>query len=194
MLGRWNDTGEIAMNENENELKVTEGDFLIETPEGPIEVDFVDIEECTERVPHAHRYGIRIDDDKYELRERKPKMETILALRGVGPCSHELLRLFRHKDAVPIEPGQIVDLGEPGSERFATVHREIVTIYVQGNAAEIKRGPTPLAEIKKLGGLPDGYQLALDDDGTLIPLAADKPFDIQGCEVFEGRPPAGGAS
>jgi hypothetical protein len=181
------------------EIEINKLDIVAETLNGgEVELEAVEIEiyalEGKHVPPHAKRFVIRIDDDKYETENPEPTGDELLALRGQCSCSHELEQLFRHKDAQRIGATQTVNLLEHGVERFVTVTREVVTIFVDTSPIEIPRGNTPIAEIKRLGGILDGYQLALDDDGVLRPLANDGRFEIRGCENFESRPPAGGAS
>lgn len=161
------------------------------------EVEIVEIEEYAlvgKPIPKAAKYVVRIDETRVAFTNPNPTGIDLLTAVNKKPCAYVVVQIIRNADDQFIDPNEHVDLRSPGVERFATVAKDIVQVYIDGQKVDVARGIVPVSQIKNLGGIADGYQLAQDVDGRLVPLASDASIDIQGCEVFESRPPAGGAS
>lgn len=162
-----------------------------------VEIEEVELEACAARgeaAPHAHRYAIRIDEDRLTVNHPDPTGIELLARVGKKPCAYALVQILRHQDDEFIDPEERVDLRRPGVERFITVHKDDVTITIGEASVTLRRGAVAVSEIKRLGGIADAYVLVQDKDGRLEPLPADGSVDIHGCEVFDSHPPEGGAS
>lgn len=142
---------------------------------------------------HRH-FRIRVDDDHYEFNEMFVKGNQIMERVHKRPCRYALVQIIPHSDDQFIDPDEIVDLSRHGVEKFVTVVKDSVTITVDDRPIQVGRGDMPISEIKRLAGVSDGYRLALDVDGELRDILDNSIFGLQGCEVFESRPPAGGAS
>ena len=145
--------------------------------------------------PHSTIYHVHIDGSEVAVHEQHPTGEALLALVGKKPCAFELIAEFRHHENDVIEPRETVALGDHSVKRFITARKEIVTIYIEGNPYSIERGRRSVAEIlEKVGKTPDAYALLEEKDGPPLPLPANQPVDIQGCEVFHVQVQSGGSS
>lgn len=171
---------------------------------GQVSIEEVDVAEYTARgepVPHGKTYKVRIDHT-VTVDTRLPTGEMLLAKVRKKPCSHELIQELKQHKNIVIEPGQQVDLGKPGLERFITAHKEIVQIFITDDGAAapkahtIERGKHTVAEILALvGKSPDAYTLYEEKDGgPPLPVPANQPIKIQGCEVFHVQVQTGASS
>ncbi len=145
--------------------------------------------------PHTTTYHVHIDGDNIDVHEQHPSGEALLGLVGKKSCAFELIAEFKHHENDVIEPQETVDLADQHLKRFITAHKEIVTIYIEGDPYAIERGQRTVAEILgKVGKTPDAYALLEEKDGPPLPLPANQPVDIQGCEVFHYQVQSGGSS
>jgi len=90
-------------------------------------VDEVDIEEYAKSgraVPTARRYRIRIDKEQRVTDKPELTGREILALVGKTPEHFILSQKLRGGQAKTIGPAEIVNLREPGVERFMTIPRD----------------------------------------------------------------------
>ncbi len=90
-------------------------------------VDEVDVEAFAKEgkpIPHARRYRIRIDRERYVVDVPKLTGREILALAGKTPETYQLSQKLRGGAAQPIRADQVVSFTDPGVERFMTVPRE----------------------------------------------------------------------
>jgi hypothetical protein len=159
----------------------------------------IDIYECAERgeeVPHAKAYRVRIDGEKFRIETPEPSGELLLAKVDRRPCAYELIAEHFHHDNDVIEPNETVDLRKRGLKGFITAHKEIVTIFFKDDPQQIERGDRTVAEIlAKVGKTPEGYILLEEKPGQPpIPLPANLPVKIHGCEVFHTQVQSGGSS
>ena len=82
-----------------------------------------------------------------------------------------------------------------GLKGFITAHREIVTIFINGDPYKIERGDRTVAEILgKVNETIEGYVLLEEKNGPPMTLPPDKPVKIHGCEVFHTQTQSGGSS
>jgi hypothetical protein len=145
--------------------------------------------------PHGRTFPVRIDDDHLLLHEQRPSGEDLLAAVDKRPCAYELIQILRQDQKRVIASDETVDLGLPGVDRFVTVHKEIVTITIDGDPYEIPRGERTVADIlSKVGKTPDSYALLEEKDGPPLPLPSDQPVLIEGCEIFHTQVQSGGSS
>jgi len=92
-----------------------------------VEVDEVEIEELArrgERPPRAKRYVIRVDKEKYTVHSPTITGAQILALAGKTPDKFKLYQHKRGQQPALIGPTDVVDLREPGLERFTTMPKD----------------------------------------------------------------------
>jgi hypothetical protein len=91
------------------------------------EVEEVDLEDFAKRgqpVPDAKRYVIRIDKERKVVNTAKVTGREILALVGKTPEGYKLYQHKRGHQPVLVEPDRVVDLREPGVERFTTMPKD----------------------------------------------------------------------
>lgn len=75
--------------------------------------------------PRCRGYRIRVNRDKFEIFEPAPTRETILETAGLKPVDQWTLRLKMHGgESRLIQPGERVDLREPGVEKFKALPRD----------------------------------------------------------------------
>jgi len=145
--------------------------------------------------PHGRTFPVQIDDQHVLLHEQHPSGEDLLEAVGKRSCAYALLQLLKHDEERTIAPDETVDLGAPGADKFRTVHKQIVTITIDGDPYEIQRGDRTVAEILgKVGKTPDSYALLEEMDGPSLPLPSTLPVPIEGCEVFHTQVQSGGSS
>lgn len=159
----------------------------------------VDIQECAERgrpVPHAHSFRVSIDGEKFRVDTQFPTGEELLKLVGKRPCAYDLIAEFVHHKNDVVEPGEKVDLRKPGLKGLITAHKEVVTICIDGSPFQIERGARTVEEIlSKVGKTAAGYMLLEEKEGQPpLPLPADRPVKIHGCEVFHTQVQSGGSA
>ncbi|MDB5584492.1 MAG: Multiubiquitin [Bradyrhizobium sp.] len=84
-----------------------------------IDIEVFVIKHPHRKKPKAHRYAFRVNKKRVVTEEPVPTREEILTLAGFTPPADYRLRLKRGKgDPLEVQPGQHVDLTEPGVERF----------------------------------------------------------------------------
>jgi len=91
------------------------------------EIEVVDLEEyaCSGKpIPKRVKYYlIKVDRDK--IRVQSPiKAKEILISAGLDPCEYHLQQKLRGGKRKKLEPDELVDLREPGVERFESVPME----------------------------------------------------------------------
>jgi hypothetical protein len=160
------------------------------------EVDLLDYAGRGEAVPHARYYRVTVDGEKYRVETPEPTGKALLDLAGKSPWGFELIEEFAHPhENDVVDPGEKVNLRKPGLKGFITAHKEIVSIFIQGNPYEIKRGEWTVAQILALvGKTPEGYILLEEKDGPPVPVPEDRPIKIRGGELFFVQVKSGGSS
>ena len=88
----------------------------------------IDLEECAkkDRKPPKGQefYKIKIDGEKYKVKEEKKKGTEILELAGKTYDEWSLNQKFCGGRRVPIKPEDFVDFTQKGVERFETVRKQ----------------------------------------------------------------------
>lgn len=91
------------------------------------EVEVVDLEEyaCSGKpIPKRVKYFL-IKVDKEKIRVQSPiTAGGILTAANLDPCEYHLQQKLKGGKRKKLEPDQIVDLSEPGVERFESVPKE----------------------------------------------------------------------
>lgn len=149
--------------------------------------------------PHGRTFPAHVDDTEVLFHEEFVTGEALLERVEKTPCAYTLIQLLPHDATQVIAPDATVDLGQPGAKRFVTKHKQLVDIYINKSdhpaPYEIAPGTHSVAEILGLAGLSaDGYDLFIEKDGPPLPIAADTPVVIEGCEVFHAQVRSGGSS
>ena len=89
--------------------------------------DPIDVVECFRHgrtPPRGQKYRIRIDQETYVVNEEKVTGTQILALAGKTPADWALNQKFRGGRRERIKADDVVDVSQPGVERFETVRRQ----------------------------------------------------------------------
>lgn len=145
--------------------------------------------------PDRRTYAVKIDCQAFEVHTPSISGKELLALAGKRPCSHELFQEVSHCENDVIEPEHVVDLTQPGRERFRTAHKETVAVSINGERFHIKRGETTVDAILRLvGQSSEAYMLLQEKDGPPTPLPPNLPVVIEGCEVFYTQVHSGASS
>lgn len=160
-----------------------------------LEIDVLEHAERGQEVPHAPAYVVRIDGEKVRVDTARLTGELLLGKVGKRSCAFELIEEFLDGKNNVVELAEEVDLRKLGLKGFITAHKEIVTIFINGDPFPIDRGNRTVAEILgKVNETVAGYVLLEEKDGPPMPLPTDRPVHIKGCEVFHTQPKSGGSS
>ena len=90
------------------------------------EADLEQLAKAGQRPPPAKRYRIRIDDKHYTVENPSITGRELLALAGKNPPEHFILtQKTRGAGVKTVGLNDIVDLTEPGIERFNTLPRQV---------------------------------------------------------------------
>ena len=88
-------------------------------------VDLAEYASRGKRPPRARGYRIRVNRDRFEIFEPEPTRETILETAKLTPVNDWSLRLKLHGgESRLIQPGEKVDLRQPGVEKFKALPRD----------------------------------------------------------------------
>lgn len=162
------------------------------------EIDVFEYSQRGEEVPHCKKFRIPIDCETVTVDTPEPKGSLLLAMVGKRSCAHELIAEFTHCENRVVEPDESIDLRQRGLRGFITAHKELVTIFIGGpeHPYQIERGARTVAEVLgKVDKTTDGYVLLEEKDGhPPLPLPANLPVKIHGCEMFYTQPQTGGSS
>jgi len=92
------------------------------------EIDIVELEDHAKqhgtRAPHAKQYAFRVDKQRVVVDTPTIKGVDILAKVDKTPAEFKLYQLKRGHQPLLIEPEKVVDLCEPGMERFTTMPKD----------------------------------------------------------------------
>ncbi len=117
------------------------------------EIEVVDLEEyaCSGKpIPKRVKYYL-IKVDKKKIRVQSPiTAKKILIAAGLDPDDYQLEQVFRGGEIVRLEPDQLVDLREPGIERFVTILDNATVIIVNGREKSVERKKLSFDELIKL--------------------------------------------
>ena len=85
----------------------------------------IDLEEYAKagrKPPHADRYRIRIDKEKYEVESSSLTGRQLLELAGkIPPENYMIHQKLKGGETKKIELDMLADFTEPGVERFMTI-------------------------------------------------------------------------
>lgn len=133
---------------DEMTIIVQEGDsYFVIPPAANSEGDYtVDIEECGKHERHppkGHQYRIRVDGAKYKVESAGITGSDILGLAGKRSDEWSLNQKLHGGRRDRIAPTDLVDLTQPGIERFETIRKQAQ----QGSVYEL-----PLEDLEYLDG------------------------------------------
>lgn len=117
------------------------------------EIDVIDLEQyaCSGKpIPkHATYYLIKVDGEK--IRVKSPITATnILIAADLEPCDYQLLQIKKGEKPVPLEPDALIDLTDPGIEKFNTKPTKEITIIVNGRFKKVDGKKLTFDEIVEL--------------------------------------------
>jgi hypothetical protein len=91
------------------------------------EIEVIEIEEYAKAgkpVPKKKHYRIRVDKERFVVKQPMITREEILTLVDKRPQLYQVYQHVRGGQTKIIKPGEPVDLTEPGVERFTTLKIE----------------------------------------------------------------------
>jgi hypothetical protein len=151
--------------------------------------------EAKTEVDHGRKYSVRVDEKLFHSTNAIITGEELLALVGKRPCQYLMEKVNHHADDRFVYPQDKFDLSAPGLEEFASVLRDTVTIYVNGDPYDISWGKRTVEDLLRLvNQTTSGYDLLEEKNGKLLPVSPDIPVEIEGCEVFHTQPKSGASS
>ena len=133
---------------------------------------------------------ITIEGKSYEWNHQYITGAQIKKLAGISEHLQIVLAIAKPWDDEQIGDDDRVDLARPGIEHFFVRHEDkdkLVEIRVNDVERKISPGRHSVAEIKKIGQVPENYELEELIDRKLTPLKDDGIVTIQGCEEFFGH-------
>ena len=137
-------------------------------------------------------FRFTVDDVGYEWGVAKipePELRRIAVVGGNGT-----LVLARGGKTIELAPGDILELGNTGTERLRVV--EVVMVYLNTDIEKkIPRGTYKTEELIRVLGVEAGYVLdVLDEQGKLEPLQPGQTTQVRAGMKFFSHVPAGGSS
>lgn len=116
-------------------------------------------------------------------------------LRAIGHVRDDaVLVLERGDDEVELQPADVLDLGNAGTEHLHTEKR-LVTVFFENEPREIPRGIYTTEQLKRLFGVQEGYVLeVINEEGQLTPLKPGAKLRVKDGMKFFEQVPCGGSS
>lgn len=118
------------------------------------EIEVIDLEEyaCSgNAIPNRVKYYlIRVDKEKFRV-QSPITAEEILIVAGLKPAEYVLVQKFHEGKRVELEADQIVDLREPGVERFKSKLTKIISIIVNGQEHAVQEKHLSFMDLVVLG-------------------------------------------
>jgi hypothetical protein len=112
----------------EPQMPAPQGAPSLPQPHDEPEVEFVDLEEHSKQYctcpPRAKRYAFRVDKERIIVERPTVTGSEILANVGKTPEGFKLYQLKRKHQPILIGPSDVVNLREPGVERFTTMPKD----------------------------------------------------------------------
>ena len=127
-------------------------------------VELVDLEEQAKTgkpAPPAKQYAFRVDRQRVVVDKPEITGADILWKVNKTPQEYKLYKHVKGNQPVQIEPTQVVDLREPGLERFTTMPRD-TTEGREGGPCIRQDFPLPEADVSYLNDLSLPWETVLD--------------------------------
>lgn len=132
------------------------------------EIAIIDIVELEEHVkhhhdkpaPHAKHYAFRVDKQRVVVDTPLIDGEQILAKVGKTPDKFKLYQHKRGQQPIQIAPKEVVDLRQPGVERFTTMPKDTTEGLTEGEGKRDFR--LPPSDDSYLNGLGLKWETVLD--------------------------------
>lgn len=149
-------------------------------------------------VSRVKQFPIYIDEDSFVFTESHPTGGDLLERAKKPACRYALTQVIAHGDDQFIDADEKVDLRQPGIERFTTVLKDDVTVFIEHDGTQhsvpVRRGQVTVAAIKNAAKVPAGFTLYSQKDGPPMPLDDKASVSIEGCETFLTQVNSGGSS
>ena len=127
-------------------------------------IEIVELEDHAQKhgteAPHAKHYAFRVDKQRIVVTMAKITGTQILAEVGKTPAEFKLYQHKRGHQPIPIGPNDVVNLREPGVERFSTMPKD---------TTEGREGPRlqrdfrlPVSDEEYLDGLGLSWEAVID--------------------------------
>ncbi len=147
-------------------------------------------------VHRHHEFEVPIDGHSVRFATAIQTGLALLESVHKRPCAFELIAEFTHRENDVVEPDETIDIADKHLKGFITAHKENVTVFFGQTPYLISRGDHSVAEILRLAGKSsDAYTLYLEKDGSPpIPVPANQPVKVEGCEQFSYQVNSGGSS
>lgn len=153
------------------------------------------ISEKQHDVHKNHDLKLIINNKHYEWAHQYIAGSQIRKLGKISEDEEIFLKISKPWHDELIKDDTEVDLARPGIEHFYSKPTIIkVIIYIDNKKYDITKGEHSVSEIKKLGGIPEAYELEQVINGTLTPLKDDSIICIEGEEKFFSHPRDGSSS
>lgn len=141
-------------------------------------------------VPKEQEYKFRVDKTEVTVTQEKVTGTEILTLAGKTPTQNFILQQKIKGQVVRISLNDVVDLTEPGVERFMTIPNEVT----EGEAATVRRQYELLAEdLEFLEALGLQWESVLDEPNTRRVVIHGLPvpigYNVDKVSVFIYLPP-----
>jgi len=128
----------------------------------PEETEVIDLEEYAKAgnpVPKGKKYKFRVGKEKFETDREKLKGREILTIAGKLPPENWLLSQKKGKAVIKVELDDIVDLCEPGVERFMVMPKD----QTEGESPTLRRQfALPEDEVEGLDAIGLPWETILD--------------------------------
>ena len=155
--------------------------------------EVIDLEEHAKAgkpIPKEQEYKFRVDKTEVTVSQEKVTGTEILTLAGKTPPQNYILQQKIKGQVVRIELNDVVDLTEPGVERFMTIPNEVT----EGEAATTRRQYELLAEdLEFLESLGLQWESVLDEANTrrvvIHGLPVPSGYNVDKVSVFVYLPP-----
>ena len=117
------------------------------------EIEVVDLEEyaCSGKpLPKRVKYYlIKVDDEKYRVQSPITAKE-ILLIADLDPCDYRLEQKFRGGETKPLDPDHLIDLREPGVEKFVSIVNQSISIVVNAREKQVTQSRLSFEDLVRL--------------------------------------------
>lgn len=141
---------------------------------------------------------VYVDERRFDLAVAITNGQELLALVDKCPCGFALVQSLEGESDQFIDPDETVDVSKPGVERFVTVSKDDVTVFVHVDDEErpvaVRRGSVSVAVILAGARLTEGYILFQEQAGGLKALDPASSVAVEGCETFQAQVKGGASS
>jgi hypothetical protein len=130
---------------------------------------------------------LTVDSSQYQWQKQYITTKELRKLAGISPQHEIYLLLEKPYEDELLDENTVINLARPGIEHFKVKKKDEdlkVSIKINDNPYQVKRGVYTVVEIKKLGNVPLGDELSELVKGKLEPLPDKGSVNIKGGEEF----------